>query len=83
MTPQEPGTAGPHPRESFGHPVTAVGRHQFSDHKAGHDESPPPSTAEKGGEGELTSSILPAYNPTKVPRTSLSARIRERLAKGE
>jgi hypothetical protein len=80
MSEKEPGSDQPHPRQSFGHPVTAVARNQFSDHKPGHDESPPPVPAAEKGRAHA---VLPPHNPNNVPKTSLSARIRELFGKKE
>jgi hypothetical protein len=80
MSQKELGADRPHPREAFGHPVTGVARSESSDHKPGHDESPPPDQPAKKGPAHA---FVPTHNPTKVPKTSLSARIRERLERKE
>jgi hypothetical protein len=71
----------PHPREAFGRRITDVDRNLVKDHKHGHDESAPPTPPAKTR--HLAPAVLPAHNSTKVPKTSISTRVRERLARKE
>ncbi|HJX84566.1 MAG TPA: hypothetical protein VJ723_09500 [Candidatus Angelobacter sp.] len=73
----------PHPREAFGRRITDVDRNLVSDHKPGHDESAPPTPAAKARGAHLAPAVLPAHNSTKVPKTSISTRVQERLARKE
>jgi hypothetical protein len=84
MSERVPPIARPQPREAFGHPVTTETRLPLLYEKPGFVASEAPAEAQSNGAiREQQNSVLPPRNTADIPRTSLSERIRERLASEE
>ena len=71
----------PQPREDFGHPVVRDAPRPGTSHRPGFLDEAPPALDASAPESERANSLVPPHNPHLVPRTALSARIRERLAR--
>lgn len=83
MNKKEPSGEKPDPRQAFGHPVTAETQPQYSDHKAGYDDSPGPSRAASLKDEARVGAVLPRRKAGKLPKVSLAERIRQRLSTEE
>ena len=71
----------PQPREDLGHPVVRGAPRPGANHRPGFIDETPPSLDTSASESERAKTMVPPHNPHLVPRTALSARIRERLAR--
>ena len=71
----------PQPREDFGHPVVRGAPRPAANHRPGFIDETPPSLDPSASESDRGKILVPPHNPHLVPRTGLSARIRERLAR--
>ena len=71
----------PQPREDFRHPIVRGAPRPGANHRPGFIDETPPSSDPGAPESERAKTLVPPHNPHLVPRTALSARIRERLAR--
>lgn len=74
----------PAPRQALGHPIVRQEHHESSDHKPGYEEARNiPRGRARAKKGKVSGAILPPRKASKLPKTSISERIRERLSQKE